>query len=125
MQWSGHLSRLDGRRRDAVVAALRHSADSGWPASSEAVELLVSYAVGEITARDYADGILAALGGQDGGIAALELPPAAPSAYVAAEVEAMPVPTPDTAPAISREDAVHAYVTGQIPVGEFLRLARG
>jgi hypothetical protein len=106
-QWSAELGRLDARRRDAVVAALRHSAATGWPAGRAAVELLVAYAIGEITPRAYATGILQTLGIHDHTIDE-------PSA-----------PAPSVRPVVSREDAVHAYVTGQIPVGEFLRLARG
>ncbi len=126
LQWSGHLGRLEGIRRDGVIAALRHSADAGWPASGEAVELLVSYALGEITARDYAAGILAALSRQDGRIAPLDPPPAATSGDVADEIEALPVRdvVGEPGPVISREDAVQAYVTGRIAVAEFLRLAR-
>jgi hypothetical protein len=125
-QWSRHLSRLHGRLLHAVVEALRHSAASGVPASEEEVRLLVAYALGEITSRDYAAGVLAALGLAD------PAPRAAP-----AEVDLLdggPFPDSSVPPAagtadpgrtIRREDAVHAYVTGQIPVGEFLRIARG
>ena len=51
-QWSDLLSGLTGHRREAVVAALRSSAQQGWPAGREAVRLLVAYANGEIDAQD-------------------------------------------------------------------------
>ncbi len=121
-QWSGHLARLDGARRDAVIAALRHSAETGWPASGEAVALLAAYATGEISARDYADGILASLGAPDH--AWVDVPRASASAYVAADVEEAPAEMAPAVPTVRREDAVQAYVDGLIPVDEFLRLAR-
>lgn len=132
MQWAAHLSRLEGTRRDAVIAALRHSDATGWPAPGEAVELLVSYALGEITAHDYATGILHTLGMDDRASrthpvapASTSPHPAAVESVPAAEAPASSAPGGSARPPISREDAVHAYVTGQIPVGEFLRLARG
>jgi len=127
VQWAGQLARLDELRHQAVVAALRHSDATGWPASGEAVALLVSYALGEITARDYATGILHSLGVTNRDLAVLDVPPPSRSAYVVSDVDAPVDPATRRAPqrATSREDAVHAYVTGQIPVGEFLRLARG
>jgi len=122
VQWAEQLARLPGARRDAVTAALRHSQDTGWPASQEAVSLLVAYALGEITSGDYAAGILRSLG------AASEIGRPAPPA--SEPVRAPAGPTTPTSEAVrartmSREEAVQAYVTGQIPVGEFLRLARG
>lgn len=121
--WSRQLDRLAGVRRDAVVAALRHSAETGWPASQDAVELLVRYALGEISARDYAAGIVGTLGIVTDRDAARDAEP------VRAAGEPPPTHTraPEAAPrpTVSREDAVQAYVTGQIPVGEFLRIARG
>lgn len=65
-QWSDLLSGLTGRRREAVVDALRSSAQQGWPAHREAVRLLVAYANGEIDAQDYAVGIVVSLGGHEG-----------------------------------------------------------
>ena len=46
-QWSDLLASLTGQRREAVVAALRSSAQQGWPADREAVRLLVAYANGQ------------------------------------------------------------------------------
>lgn len=114
-------------RREAVIAALRHSADTGWPASGDAVGLLVSYALSEITAREYAERILPQLSTY---VAVPDGVPG-PSSSVADPVEPLretPPPAgsdPVTVGSITREDAVQAYVTGRIPVGEFLRIARG
>ncbi|NRQ49443.1 hypothetical protein [Aeromicrobium stalagmiti] len=126
-QWAHHLSGLDPTRRAAVLQALQHSSDTGWPASEQSVRLLVAYADGEITARDYAAGILASMGLSFDDRVALDVRPPARSSYVAGAVDAPMPPAPhepvEPAP-VRREDAVHAYVTGQIPVGEFLRIAR-
>lgn len=116
-QWATQLRRLDPARRAVVVEALSHSAASGWPASERAVELLVDYALGEITAASYAAGILRSLG-----FSAPEQPDRPQAGEPAA-----PSTAPSTAPAraaVGREDAVLAYVTGAIDVGEFLRIAR-
>lgn len=117
VQWARHLSRLDPSLREAVVGALRHSISTGFPASERAVVLLVDYALGEISADAYAAGILSSLG---------FAPDDADRATRPDETSAPPAPpTPiRRPPAVSREDAVHAYVTGQIDVGEFLRIAR-
>jgi len=114
VEWSDQLSRLDDLRRGAVVTALRRSAASGWPASREAVTLLVDYALGAITSRDYAAGIV-----RSWAVVADEQP----EAVVAPAPARAAVPEPPQGP-MGREEAVHAYVTGQIDVGEFLRIAR-
>jgi len=62
VEWADLLHELSGRRLDAVVAALRHSAGSGWPASRESVASLVAYAQGRISADEYAAQTLVALG---------------------------------------------------------------
>jgi hypothetical protein len=114
VQWSAQLSRLDDLRRRAAVTALRRSAASGWPASREAVELLVDYALGAITSREYAAGIVrtwAVTADEQSGTNGVPAPARAT------------VPTSSGGP-IGREGAVHAYVTGLIDVGEFLRIAR-
>lgn len=126
-QWSGHLTRLDDVRRDAVVMALRHSASTGWPASETGVELLVAYALGEITAGQYASGLLRSWG----------IGPAGEAPRPSPEPSPVPAPEPagDADPGRTdivaarpgrrrREEVVQAYVTGQIDVAEFLRLAR-
>jgi hypothetical protein len=61
-QWADLLQELTGRRREAAVSALRHSATSGWPASRESVVSLVAYAQGRITAGEYAAQTLVSLG---------------------------------------------------------------
>ena len=61
-QWADLLQDLNGRRREAAVSALRHSAASGWPASRDSVVSLVAYAQGRITAEEYAAQILVSLG---------------------------------------------------------------
>ena len=114
VEWSDQLSRLDDLRRGAVVTALRRSAASGWPASREAVTLLVDYALGAITSRDYAAGIV-----RSWAVVADEQP----EAVVAPAPARAAVPETPQGP-MGREEAVHAYVTGQIDVGEFLRIAR-
>jgi hypothetical protein len=143
--WSDLLSNLTGRRREAVVAALRSSAQQGWPADREAVRLLVAYANGEIDAQDYAVGIVISLGGHEGMVQAQEQAPPPPvepqwtprpvePQWKAPSQPAAPVaPAPPVAsvssiapqPALTREEAVAAYVSGRIPVEEFLRITRG
>lgn len=61
-RWSALLSGLIGRRRDAVVKALRNSVDSGYPANADGVRVLVAYAQGQISARQYVAQILESLG---------------------------------------------------------------
>jgi hypothetical protein len=123
-QWPEHLARLDEDRRRAVEGALRRSAAEGRPASQDAVELLVAYALGEITSRQYAMGIL-----RSWSIVRPE-PAPHPTLDPTPESAPLPPPTPDPSDApdrparMSREEAVQAYVTGQIDVAEFLRLAR-
>lgn len=131
-QWSSLLAPLTGRRREAVVAALRSSAEQGWPADAEGVRLLVAYAQGEIDALDYAVGIVISLGGDE----ALVLAPAQPAPTapyddhaLGLEPPAVSAPTPvasaTAAPAVGRDEAVAAYVSGRISVEEFLRVTRG
>lgn len=144
-QWSDLLSSLTPRRRDAVVAALRSSAQQGWPADHEAVRLLVAYANGEIDAQDYAVGIVVSLGGHEGLVQQRAPQPVEPEwaprfveeRWTAPEQPLAPQPTlaPQQPPApvtsiapqasMSREEAVAAYVSGRIPVEEFLRITRG
>jgi hypothetical protein len=139
-QWSDLLSSLTDRRREAVVAALRSSAEQGWPADREAVRLLVAYANGEIDAQDYAVGIVMSLGGLDQPVQqaavqpAQELRPSRPTAEVwsTPTEPARPEPLQSNAvtslasqPSLTREEAVAAYVSGRIPVEEFLRITRG
>lgn len=113
VQWASHLRRLGPSRREAVTGALRHSASTGWPASERGVELLVGYALGEITATSYVAGILSSLGFSAGD--PVDEPDEAP----------LPAPIPiHGAHRVGREDVVQAYVTGQIDVSEFLRIAR-
>jgi len=139
-QWSDLLSSLTGPRREAVVAALRSSAQQGWPADREAVRLLVAYANGEIDAQDYAVGIVVSLGGHENVVQPQSPPVDRPWAQQLAEQawaapqQAAPSPAPP-APApvasltpesrMTREEAVAAYVSGRIPVEEFLRITRG
>lgn len=143
-QWSDLLSSLTDRRREAVVAALRSSAEQGWPADREAVRLLVAYANGQIDAQDYAVGIVVSLGGHEGLVpqrtqrspvepqwapSALEeqWPPSALEQHGPATQESHPAPVVSIAreASMSRDEAVAAYVAGRIPVEEFLRITRG
>lgn len=137
-QWSDLLSSLTPRRRDAVVAALRSSAQQGWPADQEAVRLLVAYANGEIDAQDYAVGIVVSLGGHEGLVQQRAPQPAepewsprlveeqwtAPQQPIAPQPPAAPVTSIAPQVSMSREEAVAAYVSGRIPVEEFLRITR-
>jgi hypothetical protein len=118
VRWSALLSSLDGRRREAVVSALRSSAASGHPASEDAVRLLVAYAEHRITASDYAQRMITSMGLAPGSV------PAAPveAAEPAPEPEA---PEPSRRASPTRDEAVRAYVAGEMPVEEFLRIARG
>lgn len=111
-QWMHHLDQLSGSRRTAVANALRRSSEEGWPPSEEAVQLLVAYAQGQITSRDYARGILR----EERGESATPEPDRVPTPAA---------PTPSAPPQIKREDAVQAYVSGLISVEEFLQITRG
>jgi hypothetical protein len=113
VQWSEQLARLDDPRRDAVASALRRSASAGRPASLEGVELLVGYALGEITAQQYAAGIVRSWQG------------AAPTPAPAPRPERAPDPPEQPTALVGRDEAVQAYVAGRIDVGEFLRITRG
>lgn len=112
-QWAHLLARLDGRVREVVAESVRRSAAEGRAVSEDEVRLLVSYAAGDISAREYARRIASSLG--------ISGPAAAPRRRSAA------APVPPAAAQerrVRREDAVQAYVTGEIPVAEFLRIAR-
>ena len=65
MEWSELLQGLAPALREAVSAAIQHSASSGWPPSRESIGILVAYAQGRITAREYAVQTLVALGYAD------------------------------------------------------------
>lgn len=136
-QWPSLLAPLTGRRHEAVVSALRSSAEQGWPADAEGVRLLVAYAMGDIDAQDYAVGIVVSLGGDEALVRAQTAPgvmrPAGVTQYddngLASVPPVQPAPlsaAPATsAPAVSRDEAVAAYVSGRISVEEFLRVTRG
>ncbi|MCW2752346.1 MAG: hypothetical protein JWR83_3456 [Aeromicrobium sp.] len=145
-RWADLLEGLYGRRRDAVLEALRASVEQGYPASAEGVKLLVAYALGKISARQYSARILDSLG----------LVPAPPepvhtpeSSRTSSNFDPLPdlatwrtderrpstwqepqrtASTPHPAPwsprPPSREETVHAFLSGRIPVEEFLRLSR-
>lgn len=118
VQWSDLLASLHGRRREAVVEALRSSAEKGWPADAEGVRLLVAYTQGEIDAQDYAVGVLVSLGAVPQPIQP------APTEPLLTSVASI-APRPGPASVLNREDAAAAYVAGKIPVEEFLRITRG
>lgn len=139
-QWPDLLASLTGRRREAVVAALRSSAQQGWPADREAVRLLVAYANGEIEAQDYAVGIVVSLGGHEGMVhqpspqrpaeqhwtqSQAEPQWAQPPAEQSWTAPQQPPVSVAPEPGMTREEAVAAYVSGRIPVEEFLRITRG
>lgn len=81
MEWSDLLHELAPVQREAVVAAIQHSASTGCPASRESIGILVAYALGRISSREYAVQIMVALGFADTQTAAtLVAPPAPPQA---------------------------------------------
>lgn len=151
-RWSALLSGLIGRRRDAVIRALRNSVDSGFPANADGVRTLVAYAQGQISARQYVAQILESLGFTPA--AYVPPPPPAPQPWHNArdaDPWRAPARTQDpwqdvlsasysppgarteqhagstmTQPGqTSRQQAVSDYVNGLIPVEEFLRLTHG
>lgn len=142
-QWPDLLTSLTARRREAVVEALRSSAQQGWPADREAVRLLVAYANGEIDAQDYAVGIIMSLGAHEGLVRQgsqhpveqpwSQRPPEQqwaerpPEQQWTAPLQPAAPPVASIAPEVTmtREEAVAAYVSGRIPVEEFLRITRG
>jgi hypothetical protein len=142
-RWAQLLDGLTGRRREAVLEALRASEEQGFPATADGVRFLVAYAEGRISARQYAARMLDSLG--------LVPPPPEPShpsstfdplpdlgtwrtderrpsTWQEPELAApKPEParwTPPISRARSREETVHAFLSGRIPVEEFLRLSR-
>ncbi|MDX6277392.1 MAG: hypothetical protein QOJ72_1520 [Nocardioidaceae bacterium] len=142
-RWAQLLEGLHGRRREAVLEALRASDEQGFPATAEGVRILVAYALGKISARQYAARILDSLG---------LVPPPPERSHPTSTFDPLPdlgtwrtderrprtwqepersAPKPEPAPwtpvssrAASREEAVHAFLSGRIPVEEFLRLSR-
>ncbi|MCW2799723.1 MAG: hypothetical protein JWQ70_1195 [Aeromicrobium sp.] len=151
-RWADLLEGLYGRRRDAVLEALRASAQQGYPASAEGVRLLVAYALGKISARQYSARMLASLGlvppapepTQWADTSSSEtssrtpsnfdpLPDLAtwrtderrPSAWQEPQrTVSPPHPAPWSPRPPSREETVRAFLSGRIPVEEFLRLSR-
>ncbi len=78
-EWSELLRELAPARRDAVAAALRSSATSGWPATRAMVISLIAYAQGTISAQEYAGQVMVALGyATDTAVVAARLPSTAP-----------------------------------------------
>lgn len=158
-RWAAQLGGLVGRTREAVIKSLRNSVDSGHPASPEGVRILVAYAQGRISARQYVAQILESLGfvpraytpapvvrEPEPWRAPVRRPEAWSDALLDFSNSRPPAPAPPawrdswTEPVreperregttitqtrrISRQEVVHAYVNGQIPVEEFLRLSR-
>ena len=62
VRWSAQLQGLPGRSRETVVKALRNSNATGHPASEDGVRILVAYAQGQISARQYGAQVLKSLG---------------------------------------------------------------
>ena len=168
-RWSTLLSGLIGRRRDAVIKALRNSVDSGYPASADGVRVLVAYAQGQISARQYVAQTLESLGFVPAAYVPTPVSRARESWHSARDADPWRAParvqdpwhdelsarTPTTPAAsqlldfdqsriesgrrgerfvsstvthsgrTSRQQAVQAYMSGQIPMEEFLRLNRG
>jgi len=158
-RWSSQLESFFGRRREAVTRALRNSIDSGHPADAEGVRILVAYARGQISARQYVAQILASFGFAPVTAAPVVRQPEpwrTPARQPVPWTDALYAPLARSVPApsewhdpwrdswtdpvraperrdgttitpsrrTSRQQAVQAYVTGQIPVEEFLRISR-
>jgi hypothetical protein len=143
VQWADLLHELSGARRDAAIAALRHSANSGWPASRASVVSLVAYAQGRITAAEYAARTLVDLG-----LADAQTAPALLRAVSTPAPQSAPAPTGqipssamdatagaeflfgrdlgsfDRSASAGHDSAAKAYVAGRLPLEEFLRAAR-
>lgn len=167
-RWSALLSGLIGRRRDAVVKALRNSVDSGYPANADGVRVLVAYAQGQISARQYVAQVLESLGFVPAAYApAVRAPESWHSARDAdpwrapgrvqdpwrdelsaptptstrddgglldfgeSRIESRRQPERHTSTTVahagrpSRQQAVQAYMSGQMSMEEFLRLNKG
>ena len=118
-QWADLLQELNGRRREAAVSALRHSATSGWPASRDSVISLVAYAQGRITAGEYAAQTLVSLGLADAHTAPMLLGAAA----AATPAYAPPRESPSVRPA--RSSSMDAAAGGEFlsgrAVGDYWR----
>ncbi len=144
-RWAAQLDGIYGRRREAIIRALRDSEDSGYPANAESVRILVAYAQGQISARQYVAQIMESLGF----IPSAYSPPARqPESWRQPEPWREPTRRPTPAVGLldfnesriarepersttitqsrrtTRQEAVQAYVNGQIPMEEFLRLSR-
>jgi hypothetical protein len=155
-RWSALLEGLFGHRREMVIKALRNSVASGYPANAEGVRILVAYAKGQISARQYVAQTLEALGFVPQAYtptparqpepwrqpvrhpdpwtderSAPRAPQAAPAlldfheSRIAREPDRYGSNTITHSRQLNREQAVQAYVTGQIPVEEFIRLSGG
>jgi hypothetical protein len=142
-RWADLLQELYGRRREAVVEALRASVQQGYPASAEGVRLLVAYSLGKISARQYSARMLDSLGlvpvapepsrtssnfDPLPDLATWRTDDRRPSTWQEPQrmpAAAAPAPwSPVTSRAPSREETVRAFLSGRIPVEEFLRLSR-
>lgn len=142
-RWAVLLEGLYGRQRDAVLEALRASAQQGYPASADGVRLLVAYALGKISARQYSARMLDSLGLAPAppepsrtsstfdplpDLATWRTDERRPSTWQEphrASSAPPPAPwSPVTSRPPSREETVHAFLSGRIPVDEFLRLSR-
>ncbi len=128
--------------RDSVVRALQSSADSGTPPTEADAQLLVDFATGQITAREYSRRTLARLTGQpeepmpEPIPAAVELAsapvvevtvepaPIAESAVAEPPVVEVPTPTPTPTPILDHEAAALAFVRGEVTAEQYLRNAR-
>jgi hypothetical protein len=139
-QWPDLLQELRGPCRDAAIAALRRSAEAGWPASRASVASLVAYALGRISAAEYAAETLVSLGLADAHTAPVLLhvaPKAAPAAERVLPIASSAMDAgigaefllgdstsatgwPATNPS---EGAARSYVAGRLPREEFLRAA--
>ncbi len=165
-RWAPLLKDLSDRQRETVVRALRDSVGSGFPADADGVRILVAYAQGQISARQYASQMLESLGFLPAG----DIPAPAPQRWHPvrdSDPRRAPARTPDPwrdslsssrpapaddalpqwrdvrrepwpgpsrdarqdgdtltrSPRATRQQAVQAYVSGQIPMEEFLRLS--
>lgn len=152
-RWSDLLRGLIGRQRDNVVRALRNSVESGYPADADGVRILVAYAQGQISARQYVTQTLESLGFRQA--AYLPKPPPVEPWHSVRDADPWRAPARTQDPwhdvlsasynppassaqgrrlegdtmtqtrGVGREQAVQAYLSGRIPVEEFLRRTYG
>lgn len=124
-QWPELFRDLPTLTRDALLATLRKSAAAGMPPSRTEASILVDFATGQISAREYGRRTLAHLMGE---YADSEAPPEVrrpdtdiePAAMAPPEVTVQPPPVP----LMDHDVAALAFVRGEVTVEQYLQNAR-